>query len=135
MWKAENAVTHLRNHAQAKSLGRCAQYTREAVEAGGVVMSRRTLAKNYGTSLMEVGFMAYEPTEIIEQLEGDVVIIQNCKDHPAGHMAMWDGGIWISDFRQRGLYPGADYRREQPSFKFYRYVVVPNYGPGADENY
>jgi len=42
--------------------------------------------------------------------------------HPSGHMAMFDGDLWVSDFEQlHGLYPGPGYRKIKPHFKIYRY--------------
>ena len=53
---------------------------------------------------------------------GDVVVIQPAMGHLHGHMAMYNGKIWISDFKQQnGLYPGEAYRKEKPVFKIYRY--------------
>ena len=56
--------------------------------------------------------------------KGDVVVIQGIPGHPHGHMAMYDGSIWISDFRQPDLYPGTAYRVARPSYKIYRYALL-----------
>jgi hypothetical protein len=55
-------------------------------------------------------------------MAGDVVIIQPITGHPDGHMAMYDGFIWISDFKQQhGLYPSEGYRTVAPPYKIYRH--------------
>ncbi|MBB5427447.1 hypothetical protein HDG40_005626 [Paraburkholderia sp. JPY158] len=42
--------------------------------------------------------------------------------HPHGHMAMYDGQYWISDFKQwHGFYPGPDYGSARPDYKVYRH--------------
>ena len=52
---------------------------------------------------------------------GDVVVIQSIPGHPHGHMAMYDGEHWVSDFKQRTLYPGDSYRAYKPSYVVYRH--------------
>ena len=37
-------------------------------------------------------------------------------------MALYNGDVWISDFKQlHGLYPGATYRKLKPGYAIYRY--------------
>ncbi|MBP5132993.1 CHAP domain-containing protein, partial [Pseudomonas protegens] len=53
---------------------------------------------------------------------GDVVIIQPIAGHPHGHMAMFNGTLWVSDFKQlHGFYPGHSYRVHKPAYKIYRH--------------
>lgn len=116
------SVAYLDAHAQKNSLGRCAEFVRKAVEAGGVHLRRHTSAKDYGSSLEAVGFETVDGTSY---LAGDVAIIQPIPGHPHGHMTMFDGKSWISDFKQlHGLYPGASYRTIKPPFKVYRCARV-----------
>ncbi|MGE3777300.1 MAG: hypothetical protein AB7F89_08960 [Pirellulaceae bacterium] len=44
------------------------------------------------------------------------------KDHLDGHLAMYDGTQWISDFAQTGQspYPGSDYEIAKPKVVIYR---------------
>jgi hypothetical protein len=116
------AVRYLDDHASGQSLGRCAEFVRKAVEAGGVTLVRHLSAKDYGSSLEAVGFVALVGQPINGFLAGDVAIIQSMAGHPNGHMTMYDGHIWVSDFRQfHGLYPGPAYRAAKPPYKIYRY--------------
>jgi hypothetical protein len=64
LWDRDKAVGHLRKHGLTHSTGRCAQFTREAVEAGGVQLIRHGSAKDYGDSLTRVGFQALEQLEV-----------------------------------------------------------------------
>lgn len=128
MWNANRAVDYLNTHATGHSLGRCAEFTRKAVEAGGVTLARHQSAKDYGRSLFLVGFQPIElKNEKGEQAPlkaGDVAIIQPIPGHPHGHMTMYNGKIWISDFRQRTMYPGQSYRKHHPPFTVYRYAYA-----------
>ena len=121
MWKREIAVAYLNQHAMNKSHGRCAEYTRRAIEAGGVTLHRHTSAKDYGESLRAGGFVSLGQFTGPCQA-GDVGIVSPIPGHPHGHMAMYNGEIWISDFKQlHGLYPGATCRKLKPNFAVYRY--------------
>jgi hypothetical protein len=52
--------------------------------------------------------------------QGDVVIFDGLnKSHPEGHMAMYDGKIWISDFKQHDIYPGSGFKSVK--HKIYRH--------------
>ncbi|VTM10836.1 Phage-related lysozyme (muraminidase) [Raoultella terrigena] len=135
MWDVQKAVQHLNEHAEAASKGYCARYVKAAISAGGDISSWPSIvsAKDYGPALIERGFKVI-PTDNF--VAGDVVIIQGFnkadfpageikKDHPHGHMAMFNGKLWVSDFKQNnGYYPGGDYRKAKPIFVFYRHKDV-----------
>jgi hypothetical protein len=125
MWNKKNAVAHLDAHAKTHSLGRCAQYVRQAIEAGGVKLQRHISAKDYGPSLTTTGFVkiiSEHADASYHHLAGDVAIIQPIPGHPDGHMTMFDGKHWVSDFVQmHGVYPGASYRLAKPAYAIYRY--------------
>lgn len=119
VWDKTSAVRYLQSHAESTSLGRCAEYTRRAIEWGGLHLMHTASARNYGSSLICVGF--YEVNTNTPH-RGDVVIIQGIAGYLHGHMAMFDGSIWISDFRQKhGFYPGDAYRTNKPFYKMYRH--------------
>jgi hypothetical protein len=125
MWDESKAVEHLNSNAQPKSLGLCAHYVREAVEAGGVKLHHHISAKDYGSSLLRVGFVKIvdgHADSHYRHQAGDVAIIQPINGHPHGHMTMFGGTHWISDFIQlHGVYPGPSYRVAKPSYAIYRY--------------
>src|SRR5262249_23470326 len=124
-WDSTKAVKYLQDNAEPHSTGNCAHYVREAIEAGGVTLIRHHSAKDYGPSLLVVGFnLIRSGLGYIHQL-GDVGIVQPIPGHPHGHMAMFDGKHWISDFVQwHGIYPGQSYRKEKPAYAIYRYPTV-----------
>jgi hypothetical protein len=126
-WDAFVAAEYLREHALPKSVKRCGEYTRKAIEAGGVTLVQHHSAKDYGPSLTAVGFLALPNPPIGDYrlggryFVGDVAVIEAFEDHPHGHMQMYDGSSWISDFVQRDFWPGQAYRNTQPSFQIYRF--------------
>lgn len=119
-WNKEVAISHLRAHALGRSHHECAQFTREAIEAGGVSLDRMLNAKDYGSSLLRAGFHELPPG--VTLLGGDVAVIQPYPGgNPSGHMTMYDGTQWISDFRQNSMYPGPGYRAAHPVYTIYRF--------------
>jgi hypothetical protein len=96
---------------------------RKAVEAGGAHLIHHTSAKDYGDSLERVGFRALSGAANF--VAGDVVVVHAMTGHPHGHMAMFNGHIWVSDFKQsHGLYPGPSYRKTKPPYTVYRHFSL-----------
>ncbi len=119
-WDKSKAVAYLNSEALAVSTGNCAKYTREAIVAGGITVERTQSAKDYGWNLVLAGFRELQVSPDT-YAAGDVVVIDGFSSAPDGHMAMYNGTQWVSDFKQRDLYPGPRYRTAQPKYKVYRY--------------
>ncbi|MGN7797303.1 hypothetical protein ACTJKR_23175 [Enterobacter sp. 22146] len=57
------------------------------------------------------------------QQTGDVVVIQAAPHHVHGHMAMFNGKHWVSDFvQEKGFYPAQIYRDNKIAYTLYRYA-------------
>jgi len=138
-WNKQKAIAHLRLAGgwRRNSTRNCAQFTREAIEAGfenqcvhmplPPPRNGKSRAKDYGSGLIALGFHPVPPM-CGDYLPGDVVIIDGFAGHEDGHMAMYDGKQWISDFaqndyvgREGGLYPGPEYQKQRPTYQLYRY--------------
>jgi hypothetical protein len=140
----KKAVARLETHAKREppkpKEGECAKYVREAIAAGGIVFDpndQRKSARDYGVTLQKYGFDAeaeasaqqgYPPNRTYRPQAGDVVVIQPTRSSKDGHMAMFSGRQWISDFKQRGenggFWPGKTYAEQKPSYVIYRYPKV-----------
>ena len=132
----EKAVQHLKDNAQEKSTGKCARHVRQAIEAGGVALdaaTRPVSAKDYGPYLEKHGFSEITNTKDYKPQKGDVMVIDGFDDvkdengkvkfkgSSHGHIQMWDGEEWVSDFRQGdNSYPGPGYRAAKPTIHVYR---------------
>jgi len=129
MWNKYKAVEYLNQNAEPLSLGQCARYVREAIEAGGIKLVHHVSAKDYGSSLVHHGFQKIVQTHATTNYHhklGDVAIVQPIAGHPHGHMAMYNGSWWVSDFVQyHGVYPGHSYRQSKPPYAIYRYPHTP----------
>lgn len=138
----EKAVKYVIDNAETGSIGKCARYVRRALEAGGADLSHHPVsAKNYGPTLLRIGFNDFfywdgsvgcpvgedKTCRVMNQSfqyeakKGDVIVIQPYdENHPHGHIALYTGSQWVSDFKQRDMWAGPSYRKHQPPFMIYR---------------
>lgn len=116
---------HLRDSAGTNSQSHCAKFVRRALEAGGAnTIGHPTRAKDYGPILLQNGFHAItvdgDPANF-PFMKGDIVVLEaTANGNSAGHIAGYDGKSWISDFVQRGFWPGPAYEKEKPNYVVYR---------------
>jgi hypothetical protein len=125
----EAAVQHLISHALPKSESWCAKYVANALEAGGFKFTRQSAAYMYHTNgiLRKMGY-----SEIGKQnsyKKGDITVTERNGSYPYGHIAMWSGSNWISDFVQKSEFV---YGRNQPPVHYYRYGGKTDDEPGPE---
>lgn len=106
-WNIKKACEWLQSNSHSSSTHRCAKYVRMAIEAGGISTEGRPLwAWKYINFLPKIGFKHIgtysqngytpEPGDIAVYLKG------NDKNVP-GHICMWTGIQWCSDFKQQNM--------------------------------
>lgn len=101
-WNLQGSIRRLKDSANSRSTGYCARYVRTALEAGGIDTSGRpSYAAAYKSYLPTIGFSEI-PSSYPPQ-PGDIYVTSAIKGHKYGHIAMFDGKNWISDFRQRNM--------------------------------
>ncbi|EMF5693780.1 glucosaminidase domain-containing protein [Enterobacter roggenkampii] len=112
---------------------KCARYVKKALITGGASANNSEIesAKNYGPWLLENNFKIVDNATTVRtdgvftisgQQVGDVVVIQAAPHHVHGHMAMFNGTHWVSDFvQERGFYPAQIYRDQSIPYALYRY--------------
>jgi hypothetical protein len=52
---------------------------------------------------------------------GDIAVFEGFAGHTSGHIEIYNGHQWISDFKQNYLTPGASYRSPPDPYVIYRY--------------
>lgn len=135
-YSIDNAVNWLDDNAHSSwkdAKGKCANYIRWSLEAGfglkkDIFLGKTPVsARSYGPFLESKGFQSVNTTGY---LKGDIAVIQgysggtsDANGIPYGHIQMYNGSIWISDFKQRDFWPGGGYRTNQPSSVIYRWVI------------
>lgn len=110
-WKVGKSIKNLLNNANKTSTSSCAKYIRKALQAGGIVVNGNPIyAKDYHFKnyLKSIGFnhiKTIDPknTDYIP-LPGDIAVMESPMGG-AGHICMWSGNEWISDFKQSNIYP------------------------------
>lgn len=114
-YNVDKAAAYLTDNAQPKSQHECARYVRLAIQAGGCpTYIHPASAKEYDTFLPKLGFKSI-PLADYRPIKGDIIVIkppQNQSGHEHGHIAMYNGKKWISDFTQRDMYGGTIYRKK-----------------------
>ena len=94
-----------------------------AIQAGGCpTYIHPASAKEYDTFLPKLGFKSIPLTDY-RPVKGDIIVIkppQNQSEHEHGHIAMYNGKKWISDFMQRDMYGGSIYRKNGTEYYLFR---------------
>ncbi|HLX54956.1 MAG TPA: hypothetical protein VKR58_13505, partial [Aquella sp.] len=107
--------------------------------AGGIKAKGWAIpAREEGSYLIKWGFKTVAPDKNgnYDFHKGDIVVIQGYPGGtadkngvPYGHIMMFDGTQWVSDFKQNvggswpngGFWPGPGYRKYKPAFTVYRW--------------
>jgi hypothetical protein len=108
-------------HALTRSSHHCAMYCRLGMEAAGLGTQDRPRsgdAGDYGPFLLRHGAQVVAPESYTPQV-GDTVVFDKTAQHPSGHIEMYDGRQWVSDFMQRSFSPYRD-AGSTPPFTIYR---------------
>ena len=91
--------------ALSRSSGYCARYVRKALQSAGYEFTPNPSAYQYASrgTLASAGF-----TKISNGTQpqvGDVVVYNRTSSRPHGHIQIFDGNDWVSDFRQNSISP------------------------------
>ncbi|HEY2860532.1 MAG TPA: hypothetical protein VGJ21_19085 [Terracidiphilus sp.] len=112
-------ISWLDQHAHLHSTHQCAASVRRAMEAAGMSTADRPGdAGDYGPFLQRHGAQVI-PSESYEPVAGDIAVFDKTEDHPAGHIQIFDGQHWVSDFVQQGFSPYRD-QASTPQATVYR---------------
>lgn len=91
--------------AHGRSIGRCALYVRKALQSAGYKFTPKPSAYQYAHgTLAGAGFTKISNQDYVPQV-GDVVVFNRTSRNPHGHIQIYDGRDWISDFRQNKFSP------------------------------
>jgi len=116
------AVTYIINNAEPKSLGKCAKYVRLAINEGGISNIYGHATEYYATDkLVKYGFSKIgTDLDSIRLEKGDIVAFGSVKGHKYGHIAMWTGTQWVSDFKQKSFWVANQYSVDK-KYAIYRW--------------
>ncbi len=116
IYNVSKAVNYLTAHAYPYYIkdkcGNCAKAVRLALEAGGLsTVGHPDEAREYDTFLPSLGFYKVNKNNYVPQ-KGDIIVLEAVENHPHGHIAMYSGNKWISDFVQSDMWGGPAYRNK-----------------------
>lgn len=138
-WNVGKACQYAVSHARPKSIGWCAQYTCDAIEAGGIKAPRQDKAwqirvnkipQKQGWSLIKDGTITKDQNTSLNsgRQMGDIGVMGNAQTERSSrphcyHMAIWTGNEWVSDYRQGNEMVPGNYFKYTPNFPYsiYRY--------------
>ncbi len=91
--------------ALSRSSGYCARYVRKALQSAGYEFTPNPSAYQYASrgTLSNAGFTKIG-NDMAPQI-GDVVVFNRTSSRPHGHIQIFDGNDWVSDFRQNSINP------------------------------
>lgn len=103
---APATAAHLATRAaHGKSVGRCAMYVRKALQSAGYSFTPQPSAYQYANgALASAGFTRISNDNYVPQI-GDVAVFNRTSKNPHGHIQIYDGNQWVSDFRQPNFSP------------------------------
>ncbi|WP_299354025.1 hypothetical protein [Mucilaginibacter sp.] len=100
-----------------------AKAIRLALEAGGLnTTGHPSASKDYGPFLIKAGFdtvsmVNYKPTP------GDIRVIQPYPNgEVSGFIDMFDGQIWVSEYKEDGFWPTPQYEKYKPKYQIFRWA-------------
>jgi uncharacterized protein RhaS with RHS repeats len=120
-------VDFMNNQADGvtKSKGDCAQSVKRGLAAGFGVKSvpLSNGPHNYGPGLEKLGSRPIDKHSSL--MPGDVMIFQPMQGRKNGHIQMWNGTQWVSDYMQPNMKdgypgPGSIYEKANPAYQLYR---------------
>ena len=110
-WDINRSVAWINANSGPKSKHCCAKYVRMAMEAGGISTAGRP-----GSAYLYTGYLPKIGFEHIATLStrkeqnsfssssaqpGDIAVMSHGKH---GHICMWNGSQWVSDFKQNNMW-------------------------------
>jgi hypothetical protein len=106
------------------SLDLCTFFVRRAVERAHkkatkrvLRLKRTTYAYDYGESLLHSGFKVVSDKSLEP---GDVAVFQASPTSPYGHVQIFTGTIWVSDYKQSSIFPDHTYTNvARVHYRFY----------------
>lgn len=99
------AANYISTHAKSTSQGLCARYVANGLVNAGLKFNRQPSAYLYNLELPIRGFKKIPYNKKYIKQIGDIAIFDKNQYHPYGHITMWCGNNWISDFIQRNMNP------------------------------
>ena len=118
--KANKAADLITKNALTRSSGYCAKFVRKGLQEAGYDLKTQAHAYQYNNgALTDAGFSKVDPSKDGLQ-KGDVMVIPAQGKHKSGHIQVYNGKQWVSDFKQKSVNPWGDVATEDLNGTMYR---------------
>ena len=104
----DKAVDYITNHAETKSKCSCAGYVMRGMWRGGCPIGLLP-AYAYNKTLPQMGFEEISGEGYLPK-KGDISVVPSNDSHPFGHIAVYNGKQWVSDFKQNNMLCSSAYK-------------------------
>jgi len=119
-WDLNKSIETLNRNAPGdESTGWCARKVTDALNAGGLYPPRGDAYTFNNGKLDKLGFKKMSRNDAKPYKKGDILVTEANTSHEWGHIAMFNGTQWVSDFKQRNP-DGNIYSYDQPNSTLYR---------------
>ena len=109
-------VKYITQNSESCSRCMCAWYVMKAIHKGGCFPCGIYPAYAYKDILPKLGYKKIQNNQI--QI-GDICVLSRNSKSNFGHIAIYDGEKWISDYKQKSIYPNKAYENESTLY-YYR---------------
>lgn len=132
-WDVDKSIQTIVKNSKPTSQHACAKFVRMALVAGGINTNGNPIAAqdyHFKGFLEKIGFrlIATLPNRTEQDkwtgtnsVPGDIAVMQ-APSHNNGHICMWTGKQWISDFRQNHMRPYTSAGRNTETCWIYRWA-------------
>lgn len=114
----DRTVEYITSHAESKSHCMCAGYVIRAMWHGGCPIGLIP-AYAYSKTLPQMGFEEI-PVKGYKPQKGDISVVPSNNQHPFGHIAVYNGRQWVSDFEQGSVILPSKAYRANGKFQIFR---------------
>ena len=104
----DKVADYITKNAAPKSRTMCAGYVIIAMWHGGCPIGLIP-AYAYNKTLPQIGFEEI-PLKGYKPKKGDISVVPSNSKHPFGHIAVYNGKQWVSDFKQHHILPSRAYK-------------------------
>lgn len=104
------AVAYATKHKHTTSRCMCAWYVMKALRSAGCHHCYIYPAYAYNKTLPKMGFRKI-PVENYVPQKGDISVLPKNPGSPFGHIAIYNGKHWVSDYEQKSIFPNSQYKQ------------------------